>query len=378
MQRNVIPVLLVLLLLATGAQAQSKIAPVIQPAIDGIFAAFKTHPLVGIGDEHGLAQEEDFWAALVRDPRFAQDVGNVVVEFGDASEQPIIDRYLAGENVSYSDLRKVWTNTVGWVPPPFKLGYANFFAQVRAANLAAPTNQRIHVWLGDPPLALLADGKDWASVRDRAEFKAVPGLRDKYPADLIETQILNRNKKALVIYGTWHFNNDSSLAPLAGPALSLRMLIDAKHPGALFVVTPYTGFLDKKCDEAFESAAKAWPIPAIVTSVRGTNLDDGTRRASCPILQHDPMPPGLSDQQKAQLAENAERMAAGVDGDALIYLGPAGGLAISANLPDIYLDDSYRQEVARHLAIIGPPNIDLSKLGLNAQANQAAPKYRKP
>src|SRR5690606_37278715 len=79
-----------------------------QPAIDGVLAAFETHPLVAIADAHGLYEEELFYADLVRDPRFAPDVGNVVVEFGAASLQPVIDRYVNGEAVSYSELRQVW------------------------------------------------------------------------------------------------------------------------------------------------------------------------------------------------------------------------------------------------------------------------------
>src|SRR5580693_9458721 len=90
--------------------AQTGANPTVSPAIDGIIAIFRDHPLVGLGDDHGLAQEEDFYAALIRDPRFAQEVGNVILETGEASSQPVIDRYVNGENVPYEDLRKVWSN----------------------------------------------------------------------------------------------------------------------------------------------------------------------------------------------------------------------------------------------------------------------------
>ena len=33
--------------------------PVIRPALDGVFAAFETHPLVGLGDVHDLARLHD-------------------------------------------------------------------------------------------------------------------------------------------------------------------------------------------------------------------------------------------------------------------------------------------------------------------------------
>jgi len=38
----------------------------------------------------------------------------VVLETGDAGPQDTVDRYINGENVPYSILRKVWVDTVGW------------------------------------------------------------------------------------------------------------------------------------------------------------------------------------------------------------------------------------------------------------------------
>ena len=52
-----------------------------------------------------LAQEEDFYSVLVRDPRFAARVSNVVVEFGGEVAQDVIDRYVAGEEVPLAELR---------------------------------------------------------------------------------------------------------------------------------------------------------------------------------------------------------------------------------------------------------------------------------
>lgn len=104
------------------------------PATDGIFAAFQTHSVVGIADFHGLAQEEDFYVDLIRDPRFAKEVGNVIAEFGGAAQQKTIDRYAAGEDIPFEQLRRIWTDTAGWNPTVTSVGYLYFFAQVRAAN----------------------------------------------------------------------------------------------------------------------------------------------------------------------------------------------------------------------------------------------------
>jgi hypothetical protein len=74
-------------LISQEAKSSTLPPPTVTSGIDGILEAFQTHPVVGLGDIHGMAQEEDFYAALIRDPRFAKDVGNVVVEFGDAQSK---------------------------------------------------------------------------------------------------------------------------------------------------------------------------------------------------------------------------------------------------------------------------------------------------
>src|SRR5690606_11775228 len=193
----------------------------VEPALDGVFRAFETHPVVALGDPHGLAEQMDFYAAVVRDPRFARDVRNLVVEFGASSQQAVIDRYLAGETVPYAELRKVWNDTVGWTPPPALVGFAKFFVAVRDVNKSLPRDRQIKVWLGEPPL-------DWtAATRDG--IAAAMSARDTYPAARIQDKILAEGERALVIYGVGH--------RAGGPML--KGLLDATDPGAMFVVMPY-------------------------------------------------------------------------------------------------------------------------------------------
>src|SRR5665213_2949892 len=86
------------------------------PAIDGVLQAFHDHQLVAIGDNHVMAEEGAFYIALVRDPRFAATVQDVVVEFGAGGHQAVMDRYINGESVPYDQLRQVWTDGAGFVP----------------------------------------------------------------------------------------------------------------------------------------------------------------------------------------------------------------------------------------------------------------------
>ena len=160
-----------------GAQTPNRAAPTVRPAIDGILAAFEKHPLVGIGDAHNLAQQEDFFATLIRDSRFAKEVGNVVVEFGTATHQDVLDRYINGGAVSFAELRSVWSDAVGATPTVTGLGYVNFLANVRTANLSLPPEQRIRVWLGEPVI-------DWATVKTQEDLRpalAQPRRRNARP-----------------------------------------------------------------------------------------------------------------------------------------------------------------------------------------------------
>src|SRR5207249_4510452 len=158
------------------------------------------------------------------------------VEFGGAASQHIVDRYVAGESVRYEELRKVWSEVVGWVPTVLDLGLIRFYAAVRAANLHLPPEQRIRVWLGEPEI-------DWTKIKSREELHALLGSRDTHAARIISDNILSKDEKALVIYGTGHF-----LQGLDQP--SLRDLIEEDYPGSMFVVVPYTGFADEASIEA--------------------------------------------------------------------------------------------------------------------------------
>ena len=79
--------------------------------IGAVLDAFETHDLIGL--PHGHANERclALGLALIREPRFAEAVDDIVVEFGNALYQDVIDRFTAGEDVPYDELRNVWQNT---------------------------------------------------------------------------------------------------------------------------------------------------------------------------------------------------------------------------------------------------------------------------
>ena len=98
--------------------AGSSAAPVVPPgdiaflpAQAYIVRAFQTYPLVALSEMHGNAESKALFAAVVRDSTFQALVSDIVVEFGNAWLQDVVDRYVAGDDVPPDDLRRIWRDT---------------------------------------------------------------------------------------------------------------------------------------------------------------------------------------------------------------------------------------------------------------------------
>ncbi len=326
------------LLMVWGAPAVADPPPpTVMSATDGIFEAFKTHPLVGLGEMHGLAQEFEVYFALVRDPRFAAEVGNIILETGSASNQGIVDRYVNGEHVPYPELRKVWADTVGVSPAVTGIGAIRLYAAIRIANSKSPPNRRIKVWLGEPPI-------DWPSIKTKAEWERLAEQRDSHPAELARREILAKRKKALLIYGVGHFG--------VYPIPTLRMILDKTNPGSLFVIAPYVGYAQKDCAARFERHLTGWKAPSLAWPIRGSTLEADIWRKECDAFNKVPN----------AASEIASRNNVGLTADALLYMGPRASLLQDGTDPDILMDLDYRAELARRYEIrtgepLPPPNV---------------------
>lgn len=81
------------------AQRAISTEPRPQPAVAAIIDTLEAYRLVAIGEAHRSQQLHDFIVTLLQDPRFLPGGGDVVVEFGNAPYQGVIDRYTSGEPV---------------------------------------------------------------------------------------------------------------------------------------------------------------------------------------------------------------------------------------------------------------------------------------
>jgi hypothetical protein len=63
---------------------------------DGVLDAFKQHRVVALGEAHELQEFHDAVLLLLTDQRIQDTVDAIVVEFGNALYQEVIDRFMAG------------------------------------------------------------------------------------------------------------------------------------------------------------------------------------------------------------------------------------------------------------------------------------------
>ena len=184
--------LVALLLLATQQVPPAK---PIEP-IGAILDAFKSHEVVALGEVHGDLNSLKMRLALIRDPRFAEIVNDIVVEVGNARYQDAIDRYVRGEDVPATLVREACRNTTNHNMGPDYPSFEEIFHAVRAVNLTLPVEQRIRILLGDPPF-------DWSQVKSTEDLYR--GDRDMFVADLILRESLAKKRRALIVYGHGHY-----------------------------------------------------------------------------------------------------------------------------------------------------------------------------
>jgi hypothetical protein len=233
--------------------------------IDGVvrtlISAFDQADIVALGEAHRRRADSDLRIALVRHPDFAKKVRSIVVEFGSTSEQATLDRYIEGENVSRAELQKVWRTTTQanngiWDDPI----YADFLAAVRDVNSRLPTEARVRVFGGDPG----------------------PGdnrSRETAAVAVVKEQVLEKQGKALMIYGAGHFFRTMPRDYLAsmGEDIGIPKMLEMDYPGRTFVVIPMGGRLrlppgvavDMEPDyQKFDRALKTQARPVMVSLQR--------------------------------------------------------------------------------------------------------------
>jgi hypothetical protein len=77
-------------------------------------------------------------------------VNDIEVECGNSLFHPILDRYIAGEDVAFTEVRKVGGTLLCQCAA--RLDSMNSLSPVRAINQKLPAGRRLRVLAGDPPM----------------------------------------------------------------------------------------------------------------------------------------------------------------------------------------------------------------------------------
>jgi hypothetical protein len=153
-------------------------------------------PVVLMGEHHGWSGQHAFLRQLVDDPVIHRRFDDVVVEFGNARFQVVIDAYISGDRVSRAKLSKVWSETTQGSTWESR-DYARFFQSVRRSNRIYPAQAQLRVLLGDPPI-------DPARIGDARELDLWVLQRGAHFASVILRDVVARRRRALVIAGVAH------------------------------------------------------------------------------------------------------------------------------------------------------------------------------
>lgn len=329
--------------LAGSLRAQTAPPAVPIDPVSAILNALQSYQVVGLGTgAHNNEQGHAFLLTLVRDRRFPLAGADLVVECGTARYQDVMDRFIAGEDVPYGTLRRAWEDTTqphaGCDTPV----HEELYRAVRAVNVALPRPQRLRVFLGDPPI-------DWNSPTERQDREPFMLMRDSYPAQVVQRDILAKGRRALIVYGQGHLQRKQMLSnydmstPIAQTIVSLLESDGAKV---------FTVWGNTRADlQTLQPDIASWRQPSLAF-VRGTVLgtadfqfffSDISNRVAVTDGKLVPIP---RDQWRALRMEDQF--------DALLYLGPPSSITTAPFPAALCSDAAYMTMRLGRLDAYGP------------------------
>ena len=330
---------------ACAMLAQTPPAPAPVPAVDGVIAALRAHRLVAITDPHGDATMQALIRSVMADPRFESSVDDVVVEVGNARYQSMVDRYVAGGDVDEQTLADAWLHTT--VPNQIWADI-EWFRRVRAINRTR-AERPMRILLGDPPI-------DWTRVRTPEDHLAFLAQRDSYPAALIRTEVIARQRRALIIYGHLHYqrrNMASNFMMDDWRMQTIVSLIERSGPERVFTVWHVADELI-----ALFPAASNWPTPAFA-ALRGTSLGamDVSRlypnRPRARVVDGKLQPLPANEWASLPMEEQL---------DAVLYLAPSAQHAAIQGDPGPCGRPGFLEERLRRIALTGIPAFEAERI----------------
>ena len=306
-----------------------------EPAIPAILKDFETFEVVAMPAAHGQKDIDDFILSLIRDPRFPTTVNDIVVECGNVRYQPILDRYIAGEDVPFTEVQHVWRDTTVQQMCGASGFYEQLYPLVRSLNQRLPAASRLRIVAADPPI-------DWSKIHSYEDLTPFFD-RDGSIASVMEREVLSKHRKALMLFGIFHLLHGGG--PGQGDAVTRY---ERDYPGKTFVISDL-GYYDT--DDKLPANANApggvWPSLLRTKNSRLGSLDLDSFIQS-PITTDENC--NVSD---AFAGSSSKTVADQID--AFLYLGPQKSLLTEPLPADIALDRAYRAEWLRRMKLVGLP-----------------------
>jgi hypothetical protein len=361
-------VFLSLLLLFAGesSYAQQSTPPKAAVPVDPITAivdAFRSYSVVALSEgAHGNEQGLALRIALIRDQRFAERVNDILVEGPNARYQDLMDRYVRGENVPFELLRRAWDDsTQQQAGGPMWTGEVpEFYRAVRQLNASLPSEHKLRILLGDPPI-------DWDQVHMKGDPAKWIALRDTFPAELIEREVLSKHRRALVVFGNMHFQRKQMLAnyesagegPLATVVSALELSGSRTKVFSIWTAT------DAELSD-LQTDVSTWRIPSLAV-FRGTVLGAADFTRYFPT-EYSPMAAtrfAIRDGKLVPISRDEWRSLRMEDQfDAVLYLGPRSAITVAPRhlSPELCADAEFLPKRLARLALTGLPPVESERL----------------
>lgn len=325
---------LVLSLVSGCGHAPARDRPAPDPATSNLAeilrAAWGRAPVVALGERHGLKEHGAFLELMIGNEEITNQIDDIVVEFGSAHNQGVMDRYVAGEPVSAAEVDRVLRDTTQvlvWDSPI----YAAVFSAVRRANQRRPAGRPLRVLLGDPPI-------DWSSIKTTEDLRKIGDERDRHFAAVVEREVLAKGRKALLLLGAYHALKQGT------PRDTVASLLEQRRPGTVFAVMLYFGMGPHTAQ--VEAALSRGPRPGI--TVLSTSWI-----GALPARSAFELPPVLQVREGLLLKDIA---------DAYLYLGSGASLTEVFPPSTVYQDPEYVRELERRYPIVFGRPLDTREL----------------
>jgi hypothetical protein len=273
---------------------------------------------------------------------FQKKLNDVVVECSNSLYQPLLDRYIAGEDVNLHEVRQVWRNTT---QPMCGVSafYEQLFPLIRRLNQRQSPERRLRVLAGDPPI----DWKTVTKAEDMYKFN-----RDESIASVMKKEVLSKHRKAIMLFGTAHLFHGT----MAMGIQSAVAQYETTYPDVTLVIADHKGFGSNtpfvKYNDEFEARMTSWPSPSLVLRLKGTwlgNLLDETYSSGAHLNIKRIGKDGKTESYNGPL-ENGNKFS--TMADAYLYLGPRDLLLGEPPPANVFLDKDYMTEMARRAVIV--------------------------